>query len=142
MELMNEGLVVFDLEAASPEETVSKIAGVMEEQGRLNDRAAYVADVMKREEGAPTSIGFLIATPHAKSVHVKEPSLAFARLKDPVQWANEKVQMVFQIAVPDPGQGDKHLEILAKLSRKIIHDDFREQLMNVTNEKEVLELIL
>ena len=101
-----------------------------------------MADVIKREEGAPTSIGFLIATPHAKSVHVKEPSLAFARLKDPVQWANEKVQMVFQIAVPDPGQGDKHLEILAKLSRKIIHDDFREQLMNVTNEKEVLELIL
>ena len=123
MELMNEGLIVFDLEAASPEETVSKIARVMEEQGRLNDRAAYVADVIKREEGAPTSIGFLIATPHAKSVHVKEPSLAFARLKD-------------------PGQGDKHLEILAKLSRKIIHDDFREQLMNVTNEKEVLELIL
>ena len=132
MELMNEGLVVFDLEAASPEETVSKIAGVMEEQGRLNDRAAYVADVIKREEGAPTSIGFLIATPHAKSVHVKEPSL---------QWADEKVQMVFQIAVPDPGQGDKHLEILAKLSRKIIHDDFREQLMNAANEKEVLELI-
>ena len=57
MELMNEGLVVFDLEAASPEETVSKIAGVMEKQGRLNDRAAYVADVIKREEGAPTSIG-------------------------------------------------------------------------------------
>ena len=78
-----------------------------------------------------SSIGFLIATPHAKSVHVKEPSLAFARLKDPVQWANEKVQMVFQIAVPDPGQGDKHLEILAKLSRKIIHDDFREQLLSL-----------
>ena len=52
-----------------------------------------------------------------------------------------RVQMVFQIAVPDPGQGDKHLEILAKLSRKIIHDDFREQLMNAANEKEVLELI-
>lgn len=96
MELMNEGLIVFDLEAASPEETVSKIAGVMEEQGRLNDRAAYVADVIKREEGAPTSIGFLIATPHAKSVHVKEPSLAFARLKDPVQWANEKSRWSFR----------------------------------------------
>lgn len=116
MELMNEGLIVFDKEA-------------------------YVADVLKREEGAPTSIGFLIATPHAKSVHVKEPSLAFARLKDPVQWADEEVQMVFQIAVPDPEQGDRHLEILAKLSRKIIHDDFRDQLMKVTKEKEVLELV-
>lgn len=141
MELMNEGLVVFDLKAGSPEETVSQIAGIMERQGRLNNREAYVKDVIKREEGAPTSIGFLIATPHAKSAYVKEPSLAFARLKDPVQWADEKVQMVFLIAVPDPGQGEKHLEILAKLSRKIIHDDFREQLMSVTNEKEVLELI-
>lgn len=96
MELMNEGLVVFDLEAASPEETVSKIAGVMEEQGRLNDRAAYVADVIKREEGAPTSIGFLIATPHAKSVHVKEPSLAFARLKDRCSGRMKKCRWSFR----------------------------------------------
>lgn len=141
MELMNEGLVVFNLEADSAEEAILKTADVMEGQGRLKDKEAYVKDVMKREEGAPTSIGFLIATPHAKSAHVKEPSLAFARLKDPVQWADDKVQMVFLIAVPDPGQGEKHLEILAKLSRKIIHDDFREQLMSVTNEKEVLELV-
>lgn len=141
MELMNEGLIVFDMEADSKEEVILNIAGVMEKQGRLKDKAAYVADVLKREEGAPTSIGFLIATPHAKSVYVKEPSLAFARLKDPVQWADEQVQMVFQIAVPDPGAGDRHLEILAKLSRKIIHDDFRDQLMKVTKEKEVLDLV-
>ena len=89
MELMNEGLVVFDLEAASPEETVSKIAGVMEEQGRLNDRAAYVADVIKREEGAPTSRAILNATHKAKSVHEKEPSMEYASLKDPEQWVEE-----------------------------------------------------
>ena len=81
MELMNEGLVVFDLEAASPEETVSKIAGVMEEQGRLNDRAAYVADVIKREEGAPTSIGFLIATPHASAC--KGPVAGICKAESP-----------------------------------------------------------
>lgn len=141
MELMNEGLVVFDLEAGSKEEVVTKIAEVMDRQGRLRDKEGYVADVIKREEGAPTSIGFLIATPHAKSIHVKEPSLAVARLKEPVQWADEQVQIVFQIAVPDPGQGEKHLEILAGISRKIIHDDFRESLMKAENENQVLELV-
>ncbi|MBS7008652.1 PTS sugar transporter subunit IIA [Anaerostipes sp.] len=141
MELMNEGLIVFDMEAETKEAVVAKIADVMDRQGRLRNKNGYVADVLKREEGAPTSIGFLIATPHAKSVHVMEPSLAFARLKEPVQWANEKVKIVFQIAVPDPGQGEKHLEILAKISRKIIHDDFREGLMRAANKKEVLELV-
>lgn len=141
MELMNEKLVLFDLEAESKEEVVAEIAGRMEVQGRLKDKKGYVMDVLKREEGAPTSIGFLIATPHAKSVHVKEPSLAFARLKKPIEWEGEDVQLVFQIAVPDPGQGEKHLEILAKLSRKIIHEDFRESLMKAVNEKEILFLV-
>lgn len=141
MELMNEKLVLFDLEAESKEEVVAEIAGRMEVQGRLKDKKGYVIDVLKREEGAPTSIGFLIATPHAKSVHVKESSLAFARLKKPIEWEGEDVQLVFQIAVPDPGQGEKHLEILAKLSRKIIHEDFRESLMKAANEKEILSLV-
>ena len=45
MELMNEGLVVLDLEAGSKEEVVEKIAGVMDKQGRLEDKEGYVADV-------------------------------------------------------------------------------------------------
>ena len=39
------------------------------------------------------------------------------------------------------GQGDRHLEILAALFRKIMHDDFREQLAGAGTADEVIELI-
>ena len=48
--------------------------------------------------------------------------------------------MIFQIGVPSPGQGDRHLEILAGLFRKVMHEDFREQLKNAKNADEVIEL--
>lgn len=63
--------------------------------------------------------------PHAKSVHVKTPSLGFARLAKPIQWDdNEKVDLVFQIAVPSPGQGDLHLKIISSLFRKMVYPEF------------------
>ena len=97
---------------------------------------------MKREESSSTAVGFSVATPHSKSVHVKEPSLAFVRLKNSMKWDDsEEVDMVFQIGVPSPGQGDRHLEILAGLFRKVMHDDFREDLAKAKSAEEVIKLI-
>lgn len=48
---------------------------------------------------------------------------------------------MFQIGVPSPGQGDRHLEILAGLFRKVMHDDFREKLFSAKTADEVIELI-
>lgn len=141
MELINESLILFDLKAETPEDVVNQIAENMEKDNRLINKTGYAADVLKREKSSPTSIGFLIATPHAKSSKVKEASLAFARLGKPIEWADEEVQLVFQIAVPDPGQGERHLEILAKLSRKIMDDEFREALMHVNEKKEILNMV-
>ncbi len=142
MELINEELIQFGLAAKNEKEVIETIAGTMEKQGRLESTDDYVQDVLKREETSPTSIGFLIATPHAKSVHVKEATLAFARTKEIIEWAGEEVQLVFQIAVPDPGQGDKHLEILAKISRKIMDEEFREKLMKTNRKEDVLNMIM
>ena len=130
-ELMNEAIVMFDVEANSAEEVI-----------RLIDKEGYVADVLAREASSSTAVGFSVATPHSKSVHVKEPSLAFVRLAKPMKWDDsEEVDMVFQIGVPSPGQGDRHLEILAGLFRKVMHDDFREQLANAKTADEVINLI-
>ena len=112
----------------------------MDKDDRLIDKEGYVADVLAREASSSTAVGFSVATPHSKSVHVKEPSLAFVRLAKPMKWDDsEEVDMVFQIGVPSPGQGDRHLEILAGLFRKVMHDDFREQLANAKTADEVIE---
>ena len=142
MELMDKNLVLFDVEASTKEEVIGLLTDAMEKGGRLLNKEGYLADVLKREAGSTTAVGFSVATPHAKSVHVKEPSLAFLRLHAPVQWnEDEKVQMVFQIGVPSPGQGDRHLEILAQLFRKLVHEDFQEKLRTVNNAEELIALV-
>ena len=141
-ELMSGEIVMFDVEAESADEIIRLIADSMEKDGRLIDKDGYIADVKAREASSSTAVGFSVATPHSKSVHVKEPSLAFVRLAKPIKWDDaEEVDMVFQIGVPSPGQGDRHLEILAGLFRKIMHDDFREQLGNAKTAEEVIKLI-
>lgn len=75
--LMSDAIVMFDVEAESAEEIIRRIADMMDEDGRLIDKEGYVADVMAREASSSTAVGFSVATPHSKSVHVKEPSLAF-----------------------------------------------------------------
>ena len=132
---MSKEIVMFDVDAKDRDEVINLIADAMDKEG-------YVADVMKREAGSSTAVGFSVATPHSKSVHVKEPSLAFVRLSHPMKWDDsEEVELVFQIGVPSPGQGDRHLEILAGLFRKVMHDDFREKLFSAKTADEVIELI-
>lgn len=142
MELMSKDLVLFDVEASTKEEVIGLITGAMDKGGRLLDKEGYLADVLKREADSTTAVGFSVATPHAKSVHVKEPSLAFLRLKAPIQWDDdEEVQMVFQIGVPSPGQGDRHLEILALLFRQLVHEEFQAKLRTVSSPEELIALV-
>lgn len=140
-ELISKEIICLSLDASSKEEIIEKISEAMDQDGRLYDLEGYKKDVMLREASSSTEIGFETATPHAKSVHVKEPSLAFARLKNPVVWDQEEVKMIFQIAVPSPGQGDRHLEILSKLFRSLVYDTFRDQMMNAKDKNEIIELL-
>ena len=76
-DLMSKEIVMFDVDAKDRNEVINLIADAMDKDGRLIDKEGYVADVMKREAGSSTAVGFSLAKPHSKSVHLKEPSLAF-----------------------------------------------------------------
>lgn len=141
--LMSGELILFDMVAETREDVISQMADLMDTNGRLLDRNGYEQDVLAREAQASTSVGFLTATPHAKSACVGVPSLAFARLHHPIQWdgGEEEVSLVFQVAVPAEGQGDRHLEILAGLFRKLVYDEFRDALLMADTKEKVLELV-
>ena len=90
-ELIANDIILFDLEAETKQEIIEKLTDAMDKDGRLEDKDKYMADVLAREESSSTAIGFETATPHAKSTSVKEPSLAFARLKHPIKWMMKKL---------------------------------------------------
>ena len=45
------------------------------------------------------------------------------------------VDIVIMIAVSDEGKGEFHLQLLSKLSRLMMHEDFRNELKNGTKDQ-------
>jgi PTS system fructose-specific IIA component len=140
--LITKELIALDVDFSTKEEVITEMAKLMESKGVLNDYEGYIKQVFVRENTFPTAIGFEVAIPHGKTDAVKSASLAFARLKNEIQWSEEeKVKYVFLIAVPATDAGDIHLQILAQLSRKIMRDEFREKLKNSLEVDQLLELL-
>ena len=141
-QVITTDLVCLDVEAESKEDVIRLLAEKLDRAGRLNDRETYIAEVFKREETYATGVGFSVATPHAKTDAVKTASVAFARLKKAIHWdEDDDVTMIFQLAVPCTGAGGLHLQILAALSRKLIYDEFRDQIAAAASAEEILALI-
>jgi len=140
--LIEKSLIELDIEATTKEEVILQLSKKINETGRLANFDAYLKSVIDREELTSTGIGFGIAIPHGKSDAVKESAVAFGKLKKGMNWEaidDEDVTMVFLLAVPE-GEGNEHLKILSKLSRKLIHDDFRKTLTE--GSKEVITSLL
>ena len=142
MSLMSKEIVFLDVDIESRDDAITKMAEAMDAAGKLADKDQYIQDVFDREKTATTAVGFSIATPHAKSAGVKEPCLGFMRFNKEFKWSEdaEPVKMMFQIAVPEGG-ANKHLEIRQVIFRNLIHDDFRQELANVSSAEEVCEMI-
>lgn len=140
--LISRDMIVLDMEASSKDEVIEKLARIIEKQGRLIDFDEYLAQVHRREEEFPTSVGFGVSIPHGKCEAVRDAAVAFARLKNPVQWsADEEVRYVFLLAVPEKEAGNTHLQILAQLSRKIMREEFRERLENSQGVDEIASIL-
>lgn len=143
-DLLNKDSIFLPLESGSREEIIRKMAVGLQASGSVTDLEQYVQAVLAREQQSSTGIGFGVAIPHGKSAGVAKASLSFARLSAPADWESlddEPVSMVFMIAVPEENVGNEHLKILVALSRKLIHEEFRQQLLNAKSVDEVIEIV-
>lgn len=145
-QLINENLINLNLKSSTKTDVIKELAKLINEQGRVSCYDTYVDSVVEREKTFTTGIGMGVAIPHGKSDSVKIPTIAFGRCNEGIDWKSmdgEPAKMVFLLAVPnEEGEnGNQHLRILAALSRKLIHEEFQNQLLNIKNENEIVELI-
>lgn len=131
-----------DLETNEKIETIGYLAQLAKD--RLIDVNKYIEDVKKREAISTTGIGDGVAIPHAKSKWVRVPTVIVGKSKRGIEWESlddEKVNMVFLIAVPD-GEGNEHLKILQILAVSLMDDEFREEIENATDKSVIEKLLL
>lgn len=130
-------LVASELNAASKEDAIKILIEELEKNNYLNDKEKFYSDVLERESTFPTYIGDEIGLPHSQSVGVIKPCVVIGRFKNNIVWTEEKeyANLVFLIAVPKESQDNLHLKILSKLARLLMHEDFRDNIKNLEEDK-------
>lgn len=141
-DLITADFVDLDLRAADRHEAVRSLAARLAADGRVTDLDGFLADARDREEQLPTGLEGGIGIPHARSVHVTQPTLAFGRSADGVDFgaADGPADLVFLIAAPAGGHAE-HLDILASLARRLVHASFRQALRRAPDAQTVVDLV-
>lgn len=135
-------LVDLDLAGTKRQEVTNDLARLLADTGRVTDLDGFLADLAEREEQMPTGIEGGIGIPHARSSHVTEPTLAFGRSATGVDFGapDGPAHLIFLIAAPDGG-GDEHMSVLASLARRLVHQTFRDSLLEAGDAEAVVGII-
>jgi 1-phosphofructokinase len=141
-EVITADLVDLDLKAADRQSASRQLAERLVAAGRVTDIEGFLADIAKRESQMPTGLEGGIGIPHCRSAHVAEPSLAFGRASEGVDFGapDGPADIIFLIAAPEGGDAS-HMKILASLARRLIRAQFKERLRSVQDPAEAAEFI-
>jgi len=120
------------------QEMVSKIPDVTAEKiKKIIDR------IMKRENLESTGIGNGIAIPHARTEEINQLVVFLARSKAGVDFNaldNKPVHLIFLI-LSQEREKNLYIKVLARLSRLLKQQKFRNALMEAENEDEIIKTI-
>jgi PTS system fructose-specific IIA component len=139
---MSQPLTSADLVARDRDDATGQLIALLHAAGRVTDPDGFHADVRAREAQMATGMPGGVGLPHARSEHVTAPSLAVGKLHDPVDWGapDGPARLVFLIAAPAGGDAD-HLQILAALARRLVHESFRQSLLDAPDAATVADIV-
>jgi PTS system fructose-specific IIC component len=131
-----------DRSAGTKEAAARALAERMVALGRVTDLDGFLADVAAREAQMPTGLDGGIGIPHCRSAHVTEPTLAFGRSADGIDFGapDGPADLIFLIAAP-AGADDAHLTILSSLARQLMDEEFTSALRGAADAGTAVALI-
>ncbi len=140
---MSEELILLNLKAKNKDEALKELSALIGKSEKIEKKDVIYKALLERENLGSTGIGKGVAIPHAKTDVAESLTIAFGISKEGVDFKSldqEKVKIFFVFASPFK-DSQIYLKVLARISRLIRDENFREKLLNCENAKEVLECI-
>ncbi|MBC8204114.1 MAG: PTS sugar transporter subunit IIA [FCB group bacterium] len=140
-QLLNQDHILLDLDVKDKDEAIDRLTEVLQDAPEVINITLLREDIRKRESEIPTGLENGAAMPHARSKAVNNLILAFARLKNGVDFGAQDgipASLIFEFGIP-PDQISQYLKIIAKLSRFLKKRGVREKLLEASSPEEILE---
>ena len=140
-EVLKEKNIIAGLTAQNKKEALEKLVERLYEGGYLEDKDAFLADVLHREEISTTGIGNGIAIPHGKSSSVKETTVAIGRLASALEWESvddKPVELIVLLAVNDADKTGVHVKLLSEMARKLASEQNCKKLLDAEDAQKII----
>ena len=137
---LEEELVTF-LDVNSRIEAVTALVDLLEQQGKLKNRDAFLQAILEREKIVSTGIGIGVAIPHAKMETYDDFFIAIGVQKTGgIEWEaldQLPVRIVFMIGGPANQQAE-YLNILSMITAAIKDEKKRKALLSAPDAASVI----
>ena len=143
-DVIREDMILLQTNFQTRDDALRALVQMADKTGLISEKERFLESVLNREEEMPTAIGYQIAIPHGKSESVKIPFIGFLQTKEEFIWTEgyeEQVKLVFLIGVPAENENNIHLKFISQLSKKLLDDEFRMQLLEETNQDNIFKLL-
>lgn len=141
---MSEDLISLNLKSKNKDDILMELANLIAVSPDVhNEGNAIYKALIEREKLGSTGIGKGVAIPHAKTDAADKLTIAFGISSEKVDFKsldNENVNLFFVFASPIK-DSQVYLKVLARISRLIREEEFRNELLACKTPAEVIACI-
>lgn len=143
LEILSSDCVKAPLAATDKRGVINELVDVLAAAGRVGETDTLKEAVWTREQTRTTGIGHGLAIPHGKCAGMSSLAMAIGKPAEPMDFEaidGQPVSLVVLLASP-PDRTSDHIQALARISRLMTMDDFRDSIYKAESAEEIWELL-
>ena len=142
-QILEPACIKVPLDGKDKESVITELVDILDANEHLVDKNDVLQAVLSRENTRSTGIGSGIAIPHGKCKGVKDLVIAMGISRQGVDFQSidgKPVHIVVLLVSPIDRTGP-HIQALARISRLMLDEEFKNKLQNAESAQELYELI-
>ena len=142
-ELLKPQNIKLGLAARNKKDAIAELINLLGENKELNDPKKVLDSVLEREGTRTTGIGNGLAIPHGKTTGTDHLVMAVGKAATPIDFQaidGRPVTWIWLLSSP-PDKTGPHIHALARISRLMTIDSFRQTLATAKSPQDVYDII-
>ena len=142
-EILKLECIKVPLQGKDKQDVIVELVDLLNANGLLLDRDVVLKSVLMREQTRSTGIGSGIAIPHGKCNAVRELAISIGITAEPIDFAgvDGKPVSIILLLVSPADQTGPYIQALARISRLMLDERFRDALAQARRDEDAYELI-
>ncbi len=142
-EMLKPQNIKLDLQATDKTDAIKELVDLLAANGDIADAKKVLDAVLERENTRTTGIGNGLAIPHGKCTGTNNLVMAVGKATNPIDFQaidGRPVTWIWLLSSP-PDKTGPHIHALARISRLMTIDKFRQALGGATSAEQVHKII-